>query len=170
MRRAYARRDASARLTQPTVRTDTRRTRGVTLAAIWGMNVRTLWLAVALGASPLVANAQISANVSFNWSSSVPDEAVASVDVFYDQLSPYGVWIDDPTVGQAFIPEQAGYVPYSERSLGEHRRRLCLDLGRTVCMGDLALRPLVVLQRLRPLGLGPRHNLGPVVGRLVRVR
>jgi len=77
------------------------------------MNLRTLWLALALGASPLVANAQISADVSFNWSSSAPQgEPVASVDVFYDQLSPYGVWIDDPTVGQAFIPEQQGYVPY----------------------------------------------------------
>lgn len=77
------------------------------------MNLRTLWLAVALGASPLVAHAQISADVSFNWSSAPPAEAIDSTDVFYDQLSPYGVWVDDPTVGQAFIPEQPDFVPYT---------------------------------------------------------
>ncbi len=77
------------------------------------MNLRTLWLAVALGASPLVAHAQISADVSFNWSSAPPADPVDSVDVFYDQLSPYGVWVDDPVVGQAFIPDQPDFVPYT---------------------------------------------------------
>jgi hypothetical protein len=77
------------------------------------MNLRTLWLSVALGAAPLVAHAQISADVSFNWSTNAPGEAVASTDVFYDQLSPYGTWIDDPVVGQAYIPDEQGYVPYT---------------------------------------------------------
>ncbi|MBV8762490.1 MAG: hypothetical protein JO257_34720 [Deltaproteobacteria bacterium] len=70
-------------------------------------------MAVALGASPLVAHAQISADVSFSWNSSPPAEAIDSTDVFYDQLSPYGVWVDDPMVGQAFIPDQSDYVPYT---------------------------------------------------------
>lgn len=78
------------------------------------MNLRTIWLAVALGAAPLVAHAQISADVSFSWGSAPPPaEPVDSVDVFYDQLSPYGMWVDDPVVGQAFIPDENNYVPYT---------------------------------------------------------
>lgn len=77
------------------------------------MNLRTLWLAVALGASPLVAHAQISADVSFSWSSAPPAESIDSTDVFYDQLAPYGVWVNDPTVGEAFIPDQADFTPYT---------------------------------------------------------
>ncbi|HSN26045.1 MAG TPA: DUF6600 domain-containing protein, partial [Kofleriaceae bacterium] len=60
-----------------------------------------------------MAHAQISAGVSFNWSSAPPADPVDSDDVFYDQLSPYGVWVDDPVVGQAFIPDQADFVPYT---------------------------------------------------------
>ena len=77
------------------------------------MNLRTLWLAVALGASPLVAHAQISADVSFGWNSAPPAESIDSTDVFYDQLAPYGVWVNDPTVGEAFIPDQPDFVPYT---------------------------------------------------------
>ncbi|HEY6178382.1 MAG TPA: DUF6600 domain-containing protein, partial [Kofleriaceae bacterium] len=38
---------------------------------------------------------------------------VPSVDVFYDQLSPYGTWYDDPTYGWVFTPGDASYVPYT---------------------------------------------------------
>jgi hypothetical protein len=78
------------------------------------MKIASLGIAVALGAAPLVANAQVSVSggISFNVGS-VPGEPVASVDVFYDQLSPYGMWVDDPVVGQAFLPEEANYVPYT---------------------------------------------------------
>ena len=41
-----------------------------------------------------------------------PGEAVGSVDVFYDQLSPYGVWVDDADLGRVFIPDQDAFVPY----------------------------------------------------------
>ena len=34
-----------------------------------------------------------------------PGVPIESVDVFYDQLAPYGVWVDDPTLGHVFIPE-----------------------------------------------------------------
>src|SRR5215831_16913016 len=44
---------------------------------------------------------------------SVGGESVPSVDVFFDQLDPYGTWYDDPTYGWAFVPSQPGYVPYS---------------------------------------------------------
>jgi hypothetical protein len=78
------------------------------------MKIASLGIAVALGAAPVVAHAQVSVSggITFNLGS-IPGEPVASVDVFYDQLSPYGVWIDDPVVGQAFIPDQANYVPYT---------------------------------------------------------
>src|SRR6185312_12156396 len=46
----------------------------------------------------------------------VAGDAVPSVDVFYDQLDPYGTWYDDPTYGWAFTPQQADYVPYSNGS------------------------------------------------------
>src|SRR5262249_45433826 len=38
---------------------------------------------------------------------------VPSVDVFYDQLSPYGTWYDDPTFGWVFAPSDASYQPYT---------------------------------------------------------
>jgi hypothetical protein len=40
-------------------------------------------------------------------------EAVGSIDVFYDQLDPYGTWHDDATYGWVFSPSQSSYVPYS---------------------------------------------------------
>src|SRR5512138_618456 len=43
----------------------------------------------------------------------VVGEPVANVDVFFDQLEPYGTWYDDPTYGWSFAPDQTGYVPYS---------------------------------------------------------
>ena len=43
-----------------------------------------------------------------------PGEAISSVDVFYDQLSPYGYWVQDPQAGTVFIPSQDNYVPYRD--------------------------------------------------------
>jgi hypothetical protein len=78
------------------------------------MKIASLGLVMALAAAPAVANAQVtvSGGISFNFGS-LPGEAVPSTDVFYDQLAPYGVWVDDPTVGQVFIPDESGYVPYT---------------------------------------------------------
>src|SRR5450631_1474597 len=44
---------------------------------------------------------------------SVGGDAVPNVDVFYDQLDPYGTWYDDGTYGWVFAPQQTNYVPYS---------------------------------------------------------
>src|SRR5688500_16433468 len=38
---------------------------------------------------------------------------VPAIEVFYDQLQPYGTWYDDPTYGWVFAPSQPGYIPYS---------------------------------------------------------
>src|SRR5689334_918244 len=43
----------------------------------------------------------------------VQGESVADVDVFVDQLSPYGTWADEPALGNVFIPQTASYVPYT---------------------------------------------------------
>ncbi|HTJ42585.1 MAG TPA: DUF6600 domain-containing protein [Kofleriaceae bacterium] len=40
-------------------------------------------------------------------------EPVASVDVFYDQLAPYGVWLDDPSYGTVFTPARDDFEPYT---------------------------------------------------------
>lgn len=61
-------------------------------------------------AAPLVAHAD-TAQVVID--ASAPGEAVASVDVFYDQLSPYGMWVDDERMGRVFIPQEDTYVPYT---------------------------------------------------------
>src|SRR5262249_19050000 len=46
-------------------------------------------------------------NVNFN------GDAVGNIDIFFDQLDPYGTWYDDPTYGWVFVPHNAGYLPYS---------------------------------------------------------
>jgi len=69
-----------------------------------------------LGA-PVAAFAQPSVSVDVyadNYDSSVPGESVASVDVFYDQLLPYGVWAEEPQFGRVFIPDRPQFVPYTE--------------------------------------------------------
>ena len=38
---------------------------------------------------------------------------VPSVDVFYNELAPYGSWYDDPKYGWVFAPPSPSYVPYS---------------------------------------------------------
>jgi hypothetical protein len=43
-----------------------------------------------------------------------PGASVDSVDVFYDQLSQYGFWVEDPMLGRVFIPDVPDYVPYTQ--------------------------------------------------------
>jgi len=43
-----------------------------------------------------------------------PDQAPVSTQTFYDQLSPYGQWVNMPTYGYVWIPSAGvGFVPYS---------------------------------------------------------
>lgn len=81
------------------------------------MRTGKLCLAALLGAMPAIAAAQPSVNVdvgvNVNIDSVAPGAAVASVDVFYDQLSPFGVWVDEPDIGRVFIPDVDDYVPYT---------------------------------------------------------
>ncbi|MGE5186834.1 MAG: DUF6600 domain-containing protein [Acidobacteriota bacterium] len=66
-------------------------------------------LALLVGGSG-VARADISVGVYAN----VPGDSVPSVDVFYDQLAPYGQWAQDPEVGTyVFLPNDRDYVPYT---------------------------------------------------------
>src|SRR6185436_11166126 len=44
---------------------------------------------------------------------SVTGNNVPSVDVFYNDLAPYGSWYDDPTYGWVFAPPSPTYTPYS---------------------------------------------------------
>src|SRR5262245_56818697 len=38
---------------------------------------------------------------------------VPSIDVFYNDLAPYGSWYEDPTYGWVFAPPSPTYTPYS---------------------------------------------------------
>src|SRR6185436_16173063 len=71
--------------------------------------MKSLLVALALGVSAIPAHADISFSISAN----LPGQPIDSVDVFYDQLSPYGMWIDDPEAGTVFMPSDAGFVPYT---------------------------------------------------------
>ena len=42
-----------------------------------------------------------------------PGSNVRSVDVFYNELTPYGSWYDDPSYGWVFAPASPAYLPYS---------------------------------------------------------
>ena len=83
------------------------------------MKIGKLCLAAFLGAMPAMASAQVSVgvnvgvNVSDDYDTVAPGDPVESVDVFYDQLSPYGTWVDEPDVGRVFVPDSSDYVPYS---------------------------------------------------------
>jgi hypothetical protein len=58
-----------------------------------------LLLLVALLANTPKAKAQPGVSVSFQ--------------TFYDELSPYGQWIDDPNYGYVWVPDvDAGFRPY----------------------------------------------------------
>ncbi len=39
-------------------------------------------------------------------------EVSISVEIFYQELAPYGQWIDAPQVGRAFVPHDPAYRPY----------------------------------------------------------
>ncbi|HWU88522.1 MAG TPA: DUF6600 domain-containing protein, partial [Kofleriaceae bacterium] len=43
----------------------------------------------------------------------VAGEEVPAIDVFYDQLDPYGSWYDDRTYGWVFAPSEPSYIPYA---------------------------------------------------------
>ncbi|HEY0478647.1 MAG TPA: DUF6600 domain-containing protein [Kofleriaceae bacterium] len=84
------------------------------------MTTGKLWLTAVLGVMPAVAAAQPSVRVDVGvnvggdtYDTVAPGDPVEAVDVFYDQLSPYGVWVDEPDVGRVFVPETANYVPYT---------------------------------------------------------
>ena len=83
------------------------------------MRIGKLCLAAFLGALPAVAVAQpsidvrVGVDVDDRYDSAAPGDSVETVDVFYDQLSPYGAWVDEPDVGRVFIPETPNYVPYT---------------------------------------------------------
>ena len=86
------------------------------------MTTGKLCLAALLGAMPALAiappaaSADIGVTVNLgvdSYDTVAPGDPVESVDVFYDQLSPYGVWVDEPDVGRVFVPDTAGYVPYT---------------------------------------------------------
>lgn len=71
-------------------------------------------LVALLLATPTSAFAQSYSAGRDRYDDAVSGEPVASVEVFYDQLLPYGVWVDDSYFGQVFIPDIAGFVPYIE--------------------------------------------------------
>jgi hypothetical protein len=65
------------------------------------------------GAQPGV-NVNVDVNLGADsYDTVAPGDPVESVDVFYDQLSPYGVWVDEPDAGRVFIPETTNYVPFT---------------------------------------------------------
>jgi hypothetical protein len=68
-------------------------------------NIRILSILLALSVSSVLLTQQVSAQQSY-----------VSFQLFYDQLSPYGDWVEYPNYGYVWIPN-AGYdfVPYSTR-------------------------------------------------------
>ena len=46
-------------------------------------------------------------------------QSEVSFQIFYDQLSPYGQWVDYPNYGYVWIPDAgSGFVPYSTGGIG----------------------------------------------------
>ncbi|KAB2896556.1 MAG: hypothetical protein F9K40_14260, partial [Kofleriaceae bacterium] len=43
-----------------------------------------------------------------------PYDEVWSVDVFYEELTEYGVWLDDPSYGRVFEPYGDDFAPYRD--------------------------------------------------------
>jgi hypothetical protein len=91
---------------------------GLRLAPLMYMTIGKLCLAAFLASLPAITAAQPSVNVDVNvgadiYATAAPGEPVESVDVFYDQLSPYGVWVDEPGVGRVFVPDEPSFVPYT---------------------------------------------------------
>jgi hypothetical protein len=53
--------------------------------------------------------------IIFNmWTMIQPQQAAAqvSLQVFYDDLGPYGSWISNPTYGYVWVPRVSGFIPY----------------------------------------------------------
>src|SRR5262252_1959599 len=48
-----------------------------------------------------------------NYNGNVVGSSVPSVDVFYNDLQPYGSWYQDPSYGWVFAPPSPNYQPYS---------------------------------------------------------
>ena len=75
-----------------------------------------LLVCLLLVGAPSVASAQVDVDVDLgrvDLSANIGGQPIDSVDVFYDQLSPYGMWVDDPQFGTVFTPDDADYVPYT---------------------------------------------------------
>jgi len=90
---------------------------GAPLALSGGMRfptIRNVLLCTLLVGAPASAFAQgASVDFSVDVDASFGGEPVASVDVFYDQLAPYGVWLDDPSYGTVFTPARDDFEPYT---------------------------------------------------------
>src|SRR5436190_18975603 len=44
----------------------------------------------------------------------VSSQVFVSFQVFYDELSPYGYWVDNSIYGYVWVPsESAGFIPYA---------------------------------------------------------
>ncbi len=68
-------------------------------------NIRTLGLLVVLVAASVFSPKQASAQQDY-----------VSLQVFYDELSPYGEWIDYPEYGYVWIPDEGSdFMPYSSQ-------------------------------------------------------
>ena len=59
-----------------------------------------LVISIFLIASPILTKAQVEVS---------PD---VTFSVFYENLAPYGQWVDNPSYGQVWIPDEQGFVPY----------------------------------------------------------
>src|SRR5215212_3129999 len=77
------------------------------------MRIATLGFVLPLLATPTLAGAQVTDVRIEGYASFAPGEPVASIEVFYDQLSPYGIWVDEPRLGRVFLPDQPDFVPYT---------------------------------------------------------
>jgi hypothetical protein len=52
--------------------------------------------------------------VTFSQTKTLAQDVVVSYQTFYDELSPYGQWVDDPEYGSVWVPNEApGYRPYA---------------------------------------------------------
>ena len=56
----------------------------------------------------------LASGFSFLPQKALTDPITVSFQFFYDQLSPYGQWIDNPEFGYVWIPDAGpGFVPYA---------------------------------------------------------
>src|SRR5205809_129331 len=77
--------------------------------------VRNALLCALLAGLPATAVAQpVSTDFSVDVGASIGGDPIDSVDVFYDQLAPYGAWLDDPDLGRVFAPSSPRFEPYTD--------------------------------------------------------